>query len=320
MYDFTIIGSGILDVLAWPVNSSVFQTGSQPAQDITLTFGGDALNEAVILSRLGKKIQFISVLGKDEAGSMVLDYCKRNRIPTDHITISTDFPTGINLVLVDQNGERSFVTNPSGSLRMLSPSHINTGLFKHASILCFASIFVFPEFGPSELEKLFKNAKESGCITCADMTKCKNHETLNDLTPVLPHIDYIFPNYEEACMVSGRTEPDEIADAFLSCGVRHFVMKLGKNGCLIKTKKERHLIPAFPHVNCVDTTGAGDTFAAGFLYALSEGMSLPACGCFANAAASITIEGVGAATQIQSLDQIQKRFFTLLSLAQVDPL
>lgn len=320
MYDFTIIGAGILDVLAHPVDSSVFRTGSLPAQDIALTFGGDALNEAVILSRLGKRIQFISTLGTDEAGSMVLEYCKRNGISTDHITRSPDFPTGINLVLVDQNGERFFVTNPSGSLRMLSPAHINTGILKNAPILCFASIFVFPKFNSPELTKLFKTAKESGCLVCADMTKCKNHETLSDLALPLSYVDYIFPNYEEACLVSGRTDPDEIADAFLSCGVRHFIMKLGKKGCLIKTKEERHLIPAFPHADCVDTTGAGDTFAAGFLYALSEGMSLPACGCFANAAASITIEGVGAATQIRSLKQVQKRFHALLSLAQIDSL
>lgn len=320
MYDVTIIGAGILDVLARPVDASVFKTGSQPAQDIALTFGGDALNEAVILSRLGKKVQFISTLGTDEAGSMVLEYCERNGIPTDHITRSPDFPTGINLVLVNRDGERSFVTNPSGSLRMLSPSHIDAGILKNAPILCFASIFVFPKFNSSELTKLFKTAKESGCLVCADMTKRKNQETLSDLSQPLSYVDYIFPNYEEACLVSGQTDPDEIAEAFLACGVRHFVMKLGKRGCLIRTKAERHLIPAFPDADCVDTTGAGDTFAAGFLYALSEGMNLPACGCFANAAASITIEGIGAATQIHSFEQVQKRFQTLLSLAQIDSL
>lgn len=319
-YDFTVIGAGIMDVLARPVNASVFQTGSMPAEDITMTFGGDALNEATILSRLGKKVQFISVLGKDEAGAMVLDHCRKNHIPTEHIVRSTAFPTGINLVLVDEQGERSFITNPASSLRMLEPGHIDPALLPNAPILCFASIFVYPKFGPKELSVLFRQAKESGCTVCADMTKCKHQETLEDLAPALACTDYVFPNYEESCLVSRKTDPDEIACAFLACGVKNFVMKLGKKGCLIRNRQERYLVPAWPHAVCVDTTGAGDNFAAGFLYALSEGMDLPSCGYFANAAASIAIETTGAATGVQSAEQVLTRFRELKSLTQIDSL
>lgn len=313
-YDFTIIGAGVVDVLARPVSASVFQTGSVPAKDIAMTFGGDALNEATVLSRLGKNVQFISVLGNDEAGTMILEHCRKNNISTEHITRSTDFPTGINLVLVDEQGERSFITNPASSLRMLEPGHVDAALFSKAPILCFASIFVYPKFGPEELTVLFRQAKEAGCTVCADMTKCKHQETLKDLAPALASVDYVFPNYEEACLVSRKTDPDEIADAFLRCGVRNFVMKLGKKGCLIKNSQERYLIPAWPHAVCVDTTGAGDNFAAGFLYALSEGMDLPFCGIFANAAASIAIETTGAATGVKSQGQVMTRYRDLLSL------
>ena len=315
MYDFTIIGTGILDILARPVNASVFQTGSLPAQNISLTFGGDALNESLILSRLGKKVQLISTTGTDDAGHMVIEHCQKNGISTDHIKQSPDYPTGTNIVLVDEKGERSFITCPASSLRKLSMSHIDTSLFADAPILCFASIFVFPLLGTPELTEIFRKAKESGCLVCADMTKCKNQETLDDLSDALPYVDYIFPNYEEARMVSRLTDPDAIADAFLSHGAGHIVIKLGGKGCLIKTKEERHLIPAFPYASCIDTTGAGDNFAAGFLYALSEGMPLPECGCFANAAASIAIESVGAATGVQSLEQIMERFRIIQSLS-----
>lgn len=307
-YDFTIIGAGILDVLARPVDASVFTTGSLPAQDIAISFGGDALNEATILSRLEKTVQFISVIGQDEAGAMILQHLKQCGIRTGHVTQSPDFPTGVNLVLVDSQGERSFITNPRGSLRMLDECHIDTSLFSNAPILCFASLFVSSKLNPGKLETIFRSAKDAGCTVCADMTKCKNQESLFDLAPALAHVDYIFPNYEEARLISHKTDPDDIADAFLSCGVTHFVMKLGRSGCLIKTADERYLIPAWPHAACVDTTGAGDNFAAGFLYALSEGMDLPSCGRFANAAASIAIEATGATTAVRSLSQVMERF------------
>ena len=69
-------------------------------------------------------------------------------------------------------------------------------------------------------------------------------------------------------MVTRKEDPDEAADAFLDCGVKHAVIKLGKQGCLIKSRSERIIVPAVPDAVCLDTTGAGDNFAAGFLYGL----------------------------------------------------
>lgn len=68
------------------------------------------------------------------------------------------------------------------------------------------------------------------------------------------------------------------------------------------------MIPAYPHTRCVDTTGAGDNFAAGFLYALSEQMDLAHCGRFANMTASLAVEALGACTGVRSLKQVMERF------------
>ena len=104
-----------------------------------------------------------------------------------------------------------------------------------------------------------------------------------------------FPNYEEAALLTGKSDWDDIADVLLDCGVRHVILKAGSEGCFIKTASERFWIPACSDIRCVDTTGAGDTFTACFLYALNSGFSLPDCGRFANAGASFCIEQTGAA-------------------------
>ena len=134
------------------------------------------------------------------------------------------------------------------------------------------------------------------------------NERLPDIQEALQYLDYLFPNYEEAKAVSGLSEPDEIADAFLDCGVSCMVIKMGKDGCFIKTKEQRLVIPAYPHTRCIDTTGAGDNFAAGFLYALSEHMALADCGRFANMTASLAVESLGACTGVRSLSQVMERF------------
>ena len=96
--------------------------------------------------------------------------------------------------------------------------------------------------------------------------------------------------------------------AFLDCGASCAVIKLGSEGCYLRTASEAALIPAYPDTHCIDTTGAGDNFAAGFLYALSEGMPPLECARFANAAASIAVEAVGAGTGLRSPEQVLERY------------
>ncbi len=291
---FIIAGAAILDILARPVNSSVFQIGSIPAEGITMHTGGDAMNEAKVLSSLNNPVRLISKLGTDTAGDTIMAECSLSHIDTSHICRSADIPTSINIVLVDDMGERHFITSPQGTLRNLYPDDISDNALDGGAFFCFASIFVSPSFDNGALADLFRRVKRKGMTLCADMTKCKNNETLSDMKDCLSFVDYLFPNYEESVLLTGKTDLDDIADAFLQCGVRHIIIKNGAHGCFIKTNKERFEIPAYGKARCIDTTGAGDTFTACFLHALGKGLSLPDCGRFANAGASICIEKLGA--------------------------
>lgn len=312
--DFIIIGASILDVLAQPVSAEVFETGSVSAEHTAMHTGGDALNEAAVLAALGASVRLVGKVGSDYAGNYIQNYCQRAGMDTSFLQGAKTLETGVNLVLVDENGERHFITSQSGSLRKLCPADIPDRALQGGRYLCFASIFVFPAFDDAALAALFSRAKANGLVLCADMTKRKNGETLKDLERSLPLLDYIFPNYEEASLLTGLTDWDEIADAFLGCGVGCVVQKAGSRGCFIKTKTQRHWIPAYPHARCLDTTGAGDTFTACFLDALGRGMELPECGSFANAGASICIEGLGATGRIRDREQVTERYAKIRSL------
>lgn len=309
--DFIIIGAAILDVLAQPVTSDVFDTGSAAASHTVMHTGGDALNEAAVLAALGSSVRLVGKIGTDYAGNYIKDQCRIAEIDTSFLKEDDSLETGINLVLVDNSGERHFITSQNGSLRKLCPSDIPDAALCRGTYLCFASIFVFPAFDDAALARLFSGAKAKGLILCADMTKRKNGETLSDMKNSLAFLDYIFPNYDEASLLTGLTDEDEIADAFLSCGVGCVVLKSGVRGCFIKTKEERYWISSYPHAYCLDTTGAGDTFTACFLDALNRGMTLPECGRFANAGASICIERMGATGGIGSRSQVMERYLTM---------
>ena len=301
--NITIIGNAIVDVLAKSVNAEVFETGSQPVENIKLAFGGDALNEAVVLTRLGKKVDLISKVGRDEAGLRVLSFLKDSGVSVDKIIVENGLDTSINVVLIDEHGERYFLTNPAGSQRKLAEDDIFPYLDSANDIVSFASIFVSPSLDIPAMTRVFKRIKEKpDRILVADMTKAKKGERLEDLADLLPYVDYVLPNEDEIALLTGEKDPYINAGLLIESGVSCAVIKCGSKGCIIRTRDEMYHIPAYPVKKCVDTTGAGDTFAAGFLWALSEGLPLIDCGCFACAAASCTVECVGATDGVVSIE------------------
>ena len=298
MPEIIIIGAAIIDVLVRPANAAVFETGSHSAGDIRMSPGADALNEALILAKLGKKVQLETVIGDDHAGKFIEEQCRKNGIIIEECQIKKNISTGINVVLVQESGERSFLTNKNGSLRKLTINDIRMPFGKNARILCFASIFVFPEIKAEQLVQIFSCAKRQGMVVCADMTKRKNNETTEDMRTAFSYIDYLFPNEEEAYLLTGEKDVWKAAGQLLESGVKHVIIKCGKRGCLVKTKEEAYMVPAVEGVSCIDTTGAGDSFAAGFIYGLSEGWELYRCAEYANFCGAKAVSVIGASEWI----------------------
>lgn len=333
-----LIGAAILDVLVRPADRSVFDTGSYPAEDIRLSFGGDALNEASVLAAMGKQVVLHTVLGRDPAGDMIRDYCGRLGIKLGPFAQEEpdgqkgesvlQVPTGINVVLVEEDGERSFLTNKNGSLRGLALSHIPLPFPKDTGIVSLASIFVSPRLSCKDMALLFQAVAGQGSLVCADMTKPKNKERVADIAGALALVDYLFPNREEACLVTGKETVEEAAEALLQAGVGCVVIKCGGQGCYVREGRphraernrrkayrpdresdqyseenwpgdsqgfqEGYYVPAASVKKIVDTTGAGDSFVSGFLYGLSEGWEVRRCAEFANECGAKAVQRIGA--------------------------
>ncbi len=308
--DISIIGTGVVDVLVGNVDEKIFSRGSTPVDFVTSSFGGDALNQAVVLSRLGKRVQWINKVGDDDAGQRILRYASDNGVDVSRVTIQPGLPTGITIVLVDASGERRFLTNPRSSLRKLAIEDILPHVDDMAKIVSFAGMFISPLLDIPSMEKLFSRIKSSGRTLAVDMKNPKHGETLSDLSGVIKHVDYFLPNETELAALTGSTDVDENISALLACGVKCAVVKRGGKGCVLACGDERHEISACSVAKVVDTTGAGDSFAAGFLFALSEGWSLVECAKFASATASCSVDTVGAVTGVTSLAKVSARYET----------
>ena len=291
---FSIIGAAHLDALVEGFDESQLRLGSVPVEQIRLGYGGDALNEAVTLARLGGEVDLISKVGADSAGDMVFSFCGASGLSTAHIARESDLSTSMNIVLIDHAGERRFITDPKSSLRALALADVMPHLDTIAPVVCFASLFVFPRFRAEELETLFSAIKKEGCLLAADMTKRKNGEKLADFARVWPHLDIVFANTEEAGLLCDSTEVPAMAQEFRASGVGCIVIKTGARGCYIASDAFTGVVPGCVSRTCVDTTGAGDNFAAAFLFARAAGRTIQDCARFANAVASICVEHLGA--------------------------
>ena len=289
-----LIGAAIIYVLVRPADEEVFRTGSYPAEDIRMSVGADALNEATVLARMGKPVRLVTVIGNDLAGRFLIEHCRREGIGLSDGCVRDGMATGINVVLVGEDGRRNFLTNASGSLRKLCLGDIQTPFPKSVKIVCFASIFVFPQIGAKELACIFAQAKRQNKIVCADMTKCKNRETVEEMAEAFSYIDYLLPNDEEAMLLTGKETVSLAAAELLKTGVGNVVVKCGRDGCLVMNREESYMVPGKTGTPCVDTTGAGDSFAAGFIFALSKGRPLRECAEYGNECGARAVAVVGA--------------------------
>lgn len=312
-----IIGAALTDLQLRPIPRDVFEIEVVPLERIALTIGGDAVNEATVISRLGHRTTLMSMIGNDSPGQFVLRHCAENHIDTSAFTIRDDVDTSINVGLISDEGVRNCITARQSSMWLMSMEDIQYSYFeKGYKILSFASIYTHPAIDGRPLIEIFARAKENGMLICVDMNASpdRNKDNLEDMKEALSYVDYFFPNYGEACWMTGETDPRKIADVFLSWGIKHVIVKTGAKGCLLKSREEAHELPAYTKAVCIDETGAGDNFAAGFISALLEGKNFRDCGRFATAVASIAVEHVGAATGVKTREQAEERYQDYLRL------
>lgn len=303
-FDVVCIGVVLMDLPLGPMDEQIFSEETTMLQNISLTTGGDAFNESIILSRLGKKTALIGHIGKDMLGDIIIKRCEEEGIDHSKLRRDPEISTRINVVVIGKDGQRHFVKTKNAGSGSFSIDEIDYEFITKAKAVSLASIFASKLRDPEVILRILTTARENHVITFADMVPMTGRETLEDIKGALPYLDFFLPNLEEAAMLTGLKDPDEMAECLLQHGVKNIIIKLGKEGCLIKNNKEHLRIPSYP-AKTIDTTGAGDNFTAGFIAAVLDGLTLTECGAFANAVAGVSTESVGATEGVKNKQQIE---------------
>lgn len=303
MLDVVCVGILVADVVVQNIEN-LPETGMlQPVDRIELFSGGCASNAAIGMARLGLNVAVAGKIGDDGFGCFLKKTLTDEKVNIDSLCVDKNVNTSGSIVIIDKSGERSFL-HYKGANAAFSVKDISHSIIEQAEIVFVAGTFLMPEFDGEQCASLLKKAKSMGKITALDTAWDASGKWMNVLRPCMEHIDLFMPSYDEAVCLSGKKEPEEIADVFLDMGVKTAVIKLGHKGCLIKDSSgEKHYIPAFEGIRAVDTTGAGDSFCAGFLTGIRKGWSLDKCGILANATGAHCVMATGSVTGIKSFEE-----------------
>ncbi len=302
MTDLICIGTALVDSIIRGFDPNPVSASGYRADSGSLNVGGEAVNEAIAAAKLGTKTGILCSLGDDAAGDMVMNSLLRAGVDDSRVVRSKEHPTPVTTMFVHGDGTRKSITNSAHRHNFHPEEYADR--FTDAQALILGSLFRAPFDDPEIIHTVLTSAKAAGQTVFAD-TKLPNFRFLglDDLKDSLPLVDYITPNEDEARYYSGREMPEEMADVFLSYGVRNVIIKLGGRGCLFKNEKESVFLPAFS-IRAVDATGAGDNFVACFASEILRGASHADALRFANACGAICTTAVGACTALRSREQV----------------
>jgi len=288
-----IIGGTCVDLLMKNVDKEAFFKGKYKVESIKTSFGGDALNETTVLNKYTVDARLISSIGDDEFGKLVLNHLNDNHIKYNSNLIKKNTETSISFVFVDENGERLFVGNEDGALRLFDIDDIE--IDEDCEIVSFASLFQSKMLNNEKLEELFSSIKKRNITLFVDSSNPKNNEKVNDLS-FLKYIDFFFCNETEAKAICESDDLIECESILYSSGIKNVIIKCGEKGCLFETKHYKT-----SKIECVDTTGAGDSFVAGFIKAFLENKNIEECLKVANEFGSLACKYIGAAEWLKHI-------------------
>lgn len=252
--------------------------------------GGSGCNTAVILAKLGVKTLHVGNLGTEPLGQMAMSYIRSAGIDTGLLRQKDEFQTGFFFILITAGGQRTMFGGRACNafppdFEQVAP-HIP---FINALHISGYTLIQDEQF--EVIQKLTKLAHQQGKIISLDPGLCTTKTAKAKVNAILPTVDYLLISQQELMDYSTPEPADSGIFALLDIGVKALVLKMGAEGSQYIDRKQRFSQPTFHSEKhpIQDTTGAGDCFDAGFIYALLNGLNLPDCLTLGNLTAYRTI-------------------------------
>lgn len=297
-----VVGSANMDMVAF--------TPRLPAPGETvlgtrfeMACGGKGANQAVACARLGADTWFIGRVGTDAFGDMLLQSFHEAKVHTEFVQRDEETSSGVALIFVDEQGQNEIVVAP-GANRRVSPKDIEAArtVWDNAEAL-----LIQLEIPTETVGYAIGEATQYGLLVVLNPAPAPRRPLPEEWFGL---VDVWTPNEREIEGLTGIGVTDlesaeRAAKALLNKGAKAVVLTLGANGALAATPDFIRHFPSFP-VQVVDTTAAGDAFAAALTVRLAEGAPIDEAVIFANAAGAIACTKVGAQPSMPTRSEVDR--------------
>lgn len=270
--------------------------------------GGSAGNTVCVLAALGANPGFIGKVGQDETGAFFGDTLRQRGV--NALLATCDLPSGIASTFISTDGERTFGTY-LGAAATLRAEDLSRKMFAGYNYLYIEGYLLQDH---DLMLRAVQLAKEEGLQVCLDMASYNVVEAERDFFDqlIVKYVDIVFANESEALAYTGKAPHEALEEIASKCSIA--VVKTGKEGSLVKKGTEVIQLLSCPVDNVLDTTGAGDFYAAGFMYGLTCGYSLEKCVQISTILATAVIQEVGTTLPAKKWDEIKLNIESLLQV------
>ncbi|SIT43434.1 Sugar kinase, ribokinase [Paraburkholderia piptadeniae] len=273
-------------------------------------FGGDTSNFCIAAARQGASTGFVSAVGGDQFGRLLLDLWQREHVDTSFVRIDDQASTGVYFVSHGLSGHQFDYLRAGSAASRYVPRDLPLDAIAAAKVIHLSGISLAISVSACDAAlAAIEHARANQVLVSFDTNlRLKLWPLARARAVMLDTIrqtDICLPSWDDVTELTGLTKRDDIVDFLLAQGPRIVALKLGKEGSYVATPDERRVVPGHA-VNAVDATGAGDCFGGAFIARIVAGDDPFRAARYANVAAALSTQGFGAVAPIPDRATVEK--------------
>jgi 2-dehydro-3-deoxygluconokinase len=308
------MSADVPQVLAFGEAMVEFNQASKDRPEYLQGYGGDTSNFCVAAARQGVSTGFVSAVGDDHFGRLLLDLWAREGIDTANVRVDTTAPTGVYFVSHSPDGHAFDYLRAGSAASRYAPRDLPLDALAAARVLHLSGISVAISTSACDaafaaIDHVHANGGKISFDTNLRLELWPLARARAVTGEVLRNTDICLPSWDDVTVLTGLDDRDAIVDWLLARGPQVVALKLGKAGAYVATPDERRMVPGRV-VAAVDATGAGDCFGGAFIARLVSGDDPFAAARYANAAAALSTQGYGAVAPIPHREAVERALAT----------
>jgi sugar/nucleoside kinase (ribokinase family) len=301
MADVGCAGILVADTFCGPMPALPREGELVAIDNMPMKVGGCAANVAIDLVKQGIDVEAVGCVGNDAAAHLVTSRLAEAGVGCDRIVTSSTHPTSTTVILLVEGQDRRYL-HSFGANAAFTVDHIDRRWVKGLKVFYLGGLLAMPGIRIAELTELLRFCRENAVVTVVDVVVPKNYRGLEELAPLLPHVDYFTPNSDEAAQLTGRTDPMDQLREFLVRGAGTVIVTCGAAGA-VAGRARQYWKSAALSVPVVDPSGGGDAFTAGIITGVLRGWEIEQMLPYAAALGASAIRAVGTTDSVFTAEE-----------------